>query len=108
MQKTTAWITLGYGILLIVLGYIGYAQAHSSISLRMGSICGILIIATSIPMFMGRVWGLYGALLFTFLLTAGFAFHYSKVGRPIPAVMTVVSGAVLLFLLTKLGKWKKD
>lgn len=108
MHKSTAWVTLIYGLFLIILGYVGYAQANSLTSFRMGSICGILIIVTAIAMFKEKIWGLYGALIFTFLLTAGFAFRYSHVGKPVPAVMTVMSGAVLLFLLTKLGKWRKD
>ena len=107
MQKNTAWVALLYGIFLIVLGYIGYVQANSIASLRMGSVCGILIIIPAIAMFKKKIWGLYGALVFTFLITAGFALRYSKVGKPVPAVMAVVSGGVLLFLLTKVGKWRK-
>lgn len=108
MRKSTAWVTLIYGIFLIGLGLIGYVEANSVASLRMGSVFGILVIVTSVAMFKEKIWGLYGALIFTFLLTATFAFRYSHNGRPVPALMTVVSGAILLFLLTRAGKWRRE
>ena len=108
MRKSTGWVTLIYGLILIILGYIGYVQAHSVTSFRMGAIFGGLIIITSIAIFKKKIWGLYGAILFTLLLTATFALRYSHVGKPIPAFMTVLSGAILLYLLTKLKKDKRN
>lgn len=107
MDKTTSWITLIYGIALIFLGYLGYAQGNSVTSFRMGSIFGLLVIASSLAMFKSKIWGLYAGLGFTFLLTAIFALRYSYTGKTIPGALAVMSGGMLLFLLTKISKWNR-
>ena len=107
MHKPTAWTTLIYGIILIFLGVVGYVQGNSVTSFRMGTLFGVLIIVCAVAMFKQKIWGLYGGLVFTFILTATFALRYSYTGKGIPAILAVLSGGMLLFLLTKLGKWNK-
>ncbi len=96
-----------YGLLLIGLGYLGYYQGHSKISLYMGAGFGGLLILSSLAMFAHRKWGCYSALALTTILTITFALRYSSTGKMIPAVLSVLSGGMLLFLLALTAKWKK-
>ncbi len=96
-----------YGLLLIGLGYIGYQQGHSKISLYMGSGLGGLLVLSSLAMFAHYKWGCYCALALTIALTITFALRYSSTGKMIPAILSVLSAGMLLFLLALTAKWKK-
>jgi uncharacterized membrane protein (UPF0136 family) len=106
MHKKAGWVTLIYGLFLISMGLLAYFQSHSMVSLRASLLLGVLIIASAIATLMQKIWGLYGALIFTILLTMIFAWRYSAAGSGITALLAVVSGAMLLFLLTCTAKWK--
>lgn len=95
-----------YGVILIALGYMGYQQG-SQISLYSGVGFGSLLLISAWLMFSHYKVGSYMALIITILLTAIFAIRYSTTGKGLPAVLAVISGAMLLFLLAKTAKWKK-
>ncbi len=97
---------LVYGLLLVALGYVGYTHG-SKVSLYMGSGLGGLLILCSLVMFWGKRWGGWTALVLTAILTAVFSYRYSVVGKTIPALLAVLSGAMLLILLLRLPKWKR-
>lgn len=107
LKKSTSWSVLVYGALLIGLGYLGYHQSQSKISFYMGAGSGGLLILSSLAMFAHRKWGCYAALFLTALLTITFALRYSSTAKMIPAVLSVLSGGMLLFLLALTAKWKK-
>ncbi len=89
------------------LGFYGYMEAQSKVSLFSGVGFGSLLVLSSIAMFYKAKWGGYAALSMTLLLTVIFAYRYSVTGRGIPAIMVVLSGGMLLFLLAQTTKWKK-
>lgn len=106
IKKSTSWCVLIYGIVLILLGFWGY-QEGSQVSLYAGAGFGALLIISSLLMFAGWKVGSYIALAITLALTVVFAIRYSATGKSVPAIMAVLSGAMLLFLLAKLARWRK-
>ena len=108
LKKSTAWSVLVYGILLIILGIYGYYQADSKISLYAGSGFGVLLTLASFGIFANQKWSAASALILTLLLTALFAIRYSTTGKAMPAILSVISGGMLLFLLAQAGAWKKS
>lgn len=106
MNKTTIWFILIYGIVIVVLGYIGYRESNSIPSLWAGLILGGLITLSGIGLLAGQKVGGYVALTATLLLTAVFAYRYAITGKGMPAILAVLSAGMLLFLLTQFGKWK--
>lgn len=107
LKKSTAWSILVYGVLLIGLGTAGYYQAGSLMSLYAGGGFGVLLIISSLFIFASQKWGARMALVLTILLTGMFAYRYSVTGKAIPAVLAVLSGGMLLFLLAQCGTWRK-
>ncbi len=107
LKKSTCWSVLIYGCLLIGLGYLGYHQADSKISLYVGSGLGGLLVLSSLLMFAGQKFGAYIALFITLLLTVTFGIRYSMSHKELPAILAVLSGGMLLFLLAQSVKWKK-
>ncbi len=107
LKKSTAWSVLIYGIVLICLGFYGYYDKGSLVSLYMGAGLGVLLIVSATLIYFHFRWGAYMALALTLLLTATFAYRYSATTAAIPAVLSVISGGMLLFLLAQAGTWKK-
>lgn len=107
IKTTTAWTVSVYGLLIMGLGLWGYVQSGSAISLYTGCGFGILLVISSIFLFYKVQFGAYAALILTFGLTATFAIRYSMTGKGIPAIMAVLSGGMLLFLLARTIRWKR-
>ena len=106
LKKTTCWAVLIYGAVMLILGILGYWQG-SLVSLIAGAGFGILLIISSRVMFLHKPAGIYAATAFTLILTATFAVRYTITQKPIPAILAVLSGGMLLFLLAQIAKWKK-
>jgi len=107
LKKSTSWSVLIYGLILIGLGYWGYQEAGSKISFYMGAGFGGLLVLSSVLMFFQSKIGSYTAVILTLILTATFGIRYSLTHKGLPAVLAVLSGGMLLFLLAKTAKWKK-
>lgn len=107
LKKSTSWVVFIYAILIMTLGYYAYQQSHSVISLYSGLGCGALLLLSSILMFKGVRWGSYVALTTTALLTTVFSIRYSLTRNGLIAALSVLSAAMLLFLLAKTTKWKR-
>jgi uncharacterized membrane protein (UPF0136 family) len=106
MNKTNIWIILIYGIVIVALGYVGYREAGSKASLWSGLVFGGLLILSAMGMFAGQRAGAYTALGTTIFLTGVFSYRYAITGKGLPAILAVLSAGMLLFLLTRVGKWK--
>ncbi|MBX7065811.1 MAG: TMEM14 family protein [Parachlamydiales bacterium] len=107
IKKTTSWTVLIYGLLIVSLGYLGYAKGGSSVSLYMGVGFGSLLILSALLMFFHIRFGAYAALFLTLALTATFGIRYSITQKQVPAILAVLSGGMLLFLLTRVVRWRK-
>lgn len=106
-KKTTSWSVLIYGLIIIGLGYMGYYQARSQISLYVGCGFGGLLVLSSILMYFKNRFGSYAALVLTLGLTGTFAIRYSITGKGLPAILAVLSGGMLLFLIARTVHWKR-
>lgn len=104
LKKTTGWPVLVYGLLLILLGFLGYQKTGSVISLYVGAGMGLGVVIGSMGILWKKSWGGYLALILTLLLTIVFAFRYTATGKEFPAVLSVISGGMLLFLLGSFAK----
>lgn len=107
LKKSTSWSVLIYGLLLIGLGYWGYHLKGSMISLYLGLGFGAVLLLSSLLMFLEVKFGAYVAVIVTMILTVTFGVRYSLTHKGVPAIMAVLSGGMLLFLLAKTAKWKK-
>jgi uncharacterized membrane protein (UPF0136 family) len=104
LKKSICWTVLVYGISMIVLGAVGYLFYGSFVSSIAGGGFGILLILSAYLMFKQNRAGLYAASAFTLLLTATFSVRYTLSQKPIPAILAVISGGMLLFLFTQVTK----
>ena len=107
MKKSTSWAVLIYGVVIAALGYLGYYQSQSKASLWSGLGSGLVLVLSSLAMFSCRKLGMYAALLMTLLLTAIFCYRYAITHGTLPAVLSIISGGMLIYLLAQIGKWKK-
>lgn len=105
-KKTTCWIVLIYGLLLIAGGYMGFTKG-SLPSLYIGCGSGTLIVISSLLLFAKKQAGTYISVFSTLILAATFGFRYSLTSKPIPAIFAVLSGSMLIFLLVQSAQWKK-
>lgn len=85
----------------------GYHFGGSKASLMMGGGFGVLLILCSLAMFAKNKLGAYIAAILTLFLTGTFAYRYTITEKPVPAILAVLSGGMLLFLLAQIAKWKK-
>ncbi len=107
LKKSTGIIVLIYGMLLVFLGWLGYEQKGSLMSLIFGSGFGALLVICAIAMIYHKKVGAYVAVVLTLLLTGMFAYRYTVTGFTNPAILCVLSGGMLLYLLALTAKWKR-
>jgi uncharacterized membrane protein (UPF0136 family) len=103
LKKSTRWIVLIYGLLILGLGVLGYYQSHSKASLLSGLGSGSLLILCSF--FQKK--GLYMSLILTTLLAAIFCYRYAATQGHIPAFLATISGGMLIYLLVQTASWRK-
>jgi uncharacterized membrane protein (UPF0136 family) len=108
LDKTTIWFIFIYGLIILGLGCLGYVEAGSKASLYSGLGFGLLLILSALSLFSGRTVGAYVSLGATILLTGVFSYRYSATGKGLPAILAVLSGAMLLFLLIRYAKWRSN
>ncbi len=90
-----------YGFLLLVGGYLGYAKAHSKISLMMGIASGLLILISAYLLGVNLQAGQILATVVSGLLTVVFLMRVLKVHTMMPSGMLLVMSVVMLLLCLK-------
>jgi uncharacterized membrane protein (UPF0136 family) len=88
-----------YGILALVGGVLGYAQARSMPSLVAGVISGILLLVGGIAHQQGLGWGLPLSIVVTIVLVITFAVRFWKTRKFMPAGFMLLTGIVALLLM---------
>lgn len=104
-MKTTAIVIFIYALLILVGGWMGYAQARSTASLISGIAFGLGLSLCSLWISKGRLSAHYIALILTFFLDAFFTFRFAKTHHFLPAgMMSLISLAMLIFLTLRIKK----
>jgi uncharacterized membrane protein (UPF0136 family) len=106
-KKNTCLIVLFYGLLLILLGIIGYYNSGSKPSLIMGGGFGLIMLMSSKFLFSKNKVGIFTSIFATILLTITFAIRFNASGKMLPGVMALASGAMLAFLATQVWNERK-
>lgn len=97
------WITLIYGLLILIGGIMGHIKAQSRISLLTGVVFGTLLLLSSWALFKGMKVGVYASLVLTVGLLAVFIWRYSQTFKIFPPlIMGIVSAITLVLLLVNL------
>jgi uncharacterized membrane protein (UPF0136 family) len=99
LKKSTCCSVLIYAFLLITLAVYGYAKTQSAVSLYSGGGFGIVLFLSSLAMFANQKWGAVIAIVSSIILTAVFTYRYSVTLKATPAIMSILSAGLLLFLL---------
>ena len=96
-MKTAAWITLFYGLMILVGGVIGHMKAASTPSLITGTIFGILLLMSAVGMFKDKLFSAYLAVILTLILDAFFTYRWLLTFKFMPSgLMTLISIGVLI------------
>ncbi|MBD1912023.1 MULTISPECIES: TMEM14 family protein [unclassified Leptolyngbya] len=87
---------IAYGVLAIVGGVLGYAQAKSKISLLAGCGCGALLLISALLQIQGQSWGLIVAAVVTVVLLLAFMMRWLKTRKFMPAGLMLILGVPAL------------
>ena len=85
---------LAYGVLALVGGIIGYAQARSTVSLISGGLSGALLILGGILWLHGNPVGVGLSMGVTVALVVVFIRRWMQTHKPMPAALMIATGAI--------------
>lgn len=97
-MTASAIAAIAYGLLALVGGAIGYAQARSRASLISGTISGVLLILGGLWQRQGSI-GLWLSLIVTIALMIVFGSRWAKTRKFMPAGLMLVAGAIALAVM---------
>lgn len=104
-MKITGYTVLGYGLIVMLGGLIGYLTADSWVSLFAGTICGAILVAGGMGIVRNSLYAYFVSLGMTTVLAIFFIFRYITTEKLMPAgIMTGMSVLILLLLLVTRGK----
>ena len=96
---------IGFGILTIAGGVVGYVKAGSLPSIIAGSITGVLLLVAAFLLPEHRAVGLATAFIVSLLLAAQFVPKFVRTGRVMPAgMMSVLSVIVIIVAIVAWAK----
>jgi uncharacterized membrane protein (UPF0136 family) len=98
-MATPAIAAFVYGVLALVGGIIGFAQARSKVSLISGGVSGLLLVLGGIGMVQAQPWGLGLAIAVTGVLVVVFIGRWVKTRKAMPAGLMVGAGILALAVL---------
>jgi uncharacterized membrane protein (UPF0136 family) len=87
---------IGYGILTLVGGIMGYLKAKSQASLISGIVSGLLLILAGTAQLLGQSWGLTLAAVISAVLVIVFISRLVKTQKFMPAGMLILASLASL------------
>lgn len=108
MAMITPFLCLAYGLLILVMGFVGYASAQSNISLVMGSSFGAFMMLSAIFMFKRRIPAFYTGLCLSAILFVSFLFRYFKTHSFMTMVMSILSAFIVLWIILSIFRITKE
>ncbi len=106
-MKIISYVVIAYALLLLCGGVIAFAKAHSTVSLFMGSISALLLIACAVAMLKGISVGLTAALAVIIFLTALFGYRFACTFQLWPPGILALLSLILVLLLLVVQKWDR-
>lgn len=107
-MKISACIVLGYALIILLGGMMGYQKAHSYSSLIVGTISAILLFGCSIGMFRKSTLAYSLALALILALMLFFGYRFALTGKFMPSgMMILISGLSLFFVFQRRKKKAK-
>lgn len=98
----TPYIALVYGIVVIMLGYMGWKSVGSIASFVMGGIFGLLTVIGSLLMIQGKKWAEWVTFAFVVLLIVTFVVRFYLTHGFIPAAMSLFSALLIVLILLRI------
>lgn len=89
-------IYIVYGLLLIVGGYIGFSKAGSQVSLIMGAVSGVIVLAGVYLLYQSNNFGLWIITASSALLSVVFLIRVIKTQKMMPAGMLLALSIIVL------------
>lgn len=91
-MNPASFITILYGVIVLIGGLIGYMKASSQVSLITGSLFGIGLIIAGLGTALNWSWAFHAALTLMVLLAVFFAIRFYTTGAWMPAgIMLIIS-----------------
>ena len=104
-MKITGGIVLGYGVIVMLGGLIGYLKADSLISLFTGTLSGAALVACGMGLIRNSIYAFLISLALTTVLAIFFSIRYILTEQMMPSgLMAGLSIIVLLLLIISRGK----
>lgn len=108
MTMISSFLSLTFGLLILVMGFIGYTSAQSNISLIMGSCFGAFMMLSAVFMFKKKIAAFYIGLVLAAILFMSFLFRYFKTHSFMTITMSIISAFIVLLLIFNIIKILKE
>jgi len=103
-MKTTAYVSLLYGLIIILSGIMAFRYADSQMALFIEVLAGIIILLNIFFMLQERKFSFYILLVISFLLAIFYGYNFSQTSQFFPGILTAVSFFVFIMELLKIFK----
>lgn len=100
-SSAASYIAFIYGIIVIMLGYMGWRNVGSIPSFVMGGGFGLLTLIGSLFMIQGKKWADWATMAFVAILMIAFAIRFYMTHSFMPAVMGLFSALLIVLILMK-------
>ena len=101
-MRAAAWITLIYGLFILMGGIIGHLKAASTTSLVVGIIASVLIFFSAFGMLKDHLFPCYFGIIFMLFLDAFFTYRWLLTMRFFPPGMMALLSLVTLIAVVLL------
>lgn len=100
-MRFDALVVFFFGIIVAMGGFMGYVKADSLPSLIMGLSFGVILVICSYGLWKKHLYGFFGSIATTTILTVFFMMRYVQTSKTFPAgVMALLSVIVMILLLS--------
>lgn len=102
MHQIAQFLTTFYSLIVMILGFIGYQQGGSLLSLIIGGGLGLILFLFCIGMYQKKKWAPIGALVIVLILFFSFLYRFNTTIGFMPAILALFSGIISYLLIRKL------
>lgn len=103
-MKTTAYISLVYGLIVILSGVMAFRFENNIISLFIEVLAGIIITGNVFFMMREKKASFYVLVILSFLLAIFYGYNFSKTNQFFHGILAAISFFVFIFELLKIFK----